>query len=89
MSEETEISQSLLNFKDLKFYWVIRIKAEKRMPGNDPKFTDKREFSCELGGIAADPEDQKKKIEEALTFLLEKEKRALEPKEEKPKQEEI
>jgi len=78
MSDEAGVKDRFDEVEGLRFYGIIRMKAEVRKKGVDPKYTDKVEITMERGFVAGDPEELASRAKGALDSILKEQKRALE-----------
>lgn len=71
MSDEPSVKERFDEVAGLRFYGILRVKAEVRREGVDPKYTDKFEMTSEKGFVANSLEELKKTADEAFKAIIE------------------
>lgn len=77
MSDEPGVKERFDDLAELRFYGILRIKAEIRKQGVDPKYSDKIEVTSERGFAASSLDELGERAKRVLQDLLKEQENAL------------
>ncbi|MBU0846823.1 hypothetical protein KKH23_06490 [Patescibacteria group bacterium] len=77
MSDEAGVKERFDDLAELRFYGILRVKAEVRRQGADPKYSDKIEVTSERGFAASSLEELGERAKQVLQDILKEQEDAL------------